>query len=338
MLVFFLSKHTPGDPLDKFVDEDLSINESYDDKQSRRLLIAKDLGLDKPVFYFEFRKNEQNNYPIIPKIKWNGFNNQYHRWFTNFILGDFGKSYFDRLPIRSRISSPLKWTLLINLISILLAYLISIPLGVYSADRKGALWEKSTNLFLYFLYSIPGFWLATLLITFLASQDFLQLFPAGGISSFSRDASFISKFLNVSWHLALPIFCTTYVAFAFITKQVKASMLNSLNADYIKTAKVKGLSKNKVLWKHGLRNSLFPLITLFSYVFPATIAGSVIIEIIFSIPGMGRLAYEGLLQQDWPLVYTIAMMGAILTLIGNLISDIIYACADPRVQLNNQNS
>ena len=269
-------------------------------------------------------------------MKWNGLNNQYHNWISNFLIGDFGISYFDRLPIKQRIWSPLKWTLLINVISIVLAFGISIPLGVYSADQKGRFWEKNSSLLLYMLYSIPAFWLATMLISFLASQEFLYLFPSGGLHSYSEDANGFQRFINVCWHLILPVFCTTYIALAFMTRQVRRSMINTLGMDYMKTAKVKGLDHSTVLWKHGFRNSLFPIITIFSYVLPGTIAGSLIIEVIFSIPGMGRLAFDAFMQQDWPLVYTVAMLAAILTLAGNLLSDIVYAYVDPRVDLANQ--
>ena len=336
LVIFLLSKNTPGDPIEKFMDEDLDSFESFESRQKRRSAIIKDLKLDQPVFYFGINKKQDGSYPIFPQIKWHGTKNQYHNWFFGFLKGDFGNSYFDRQPVTDRIWSALHWTLLINLVSILLAYLIAIPLGVFSAGKVGSKFDKTTSLILYVLYAIPAFWLATLLIMFFASSDWLYWFPAGGVGSLDENFSTWQSFKNITWHLTLPIFCVTYVALTFITKQVRASMIDTLNQDYIKTAYVKGLSKTEVLWKHGFRNSLFPLLTMFANILPATIGGSVIIEIIFSIPGMGRLAYEGLFQQDWPLVFTITMLGAILSLIGNLLADISYTIADPRVSFSKR--
>ncbi len=336
LVVFFLSKNTPGDPVDKFMDEDLDTFESFESRQKRRAAIVKDLKLDRPNFYFGIKKDRNGTYPILPKLQWHGLNNQYHNWFFGFLKGNFGNSYFDRQPVTDRIWSSLKWTLLINLVSIFLAYAIAIPLGVFSAGKEGSMFDKITGLILYALYAVPAFWIATLLITFLASTDWLYWFPAGGVGNLDNGFSNWQIFKNTVWHLTLPIFCVTYIALTFITRQVRASMIDVLSQDYIKTAYVKGLNKNEVLWKHGFRNSLFPLLTMFANILPATIGGSVIIEIIFSIPGMGRLAYDGLLQQDWPMVFTITMLGALLSLIGNLIADISYTIADPRVSFSKQ--
>lgn len=336
LVVFLLSSNTPGDPIEKFMIEDLDSFESFESRQKRRSEILKDLKLDQPVFYFGLNKNEDGSYPIFPNLKWNGLKNQYHSWFFGFLKGDFGNSYFDRQPVTNRIWSALQWTFLINILSILLAYLIAIPIGVFSANKVGSRFDKVTGFILYIIYAIPAFWLATLLIMFFASSDWLYWFPAGGVRSLDDGFPFWQRFRDVSWHLVLPIFCITYVALTFIARQVRASMIDNLNQDYIKTAYAKGLDKNVVLWKHGFRNSLFPLLTMFANILPATIGGSVIIEIIFSIPGMGRLAYEGLFQQDWPLVFTITMLGAILSLIGNLIADISYTLADPRVSFSKR--
>ena len=269
---------------------------------------------------------------LLPKIMWHGMDNQYHHWLKNFVRGDFGISDFDRRPVKTRIWSALGWTLLINIISIFVAYLISIPLGVHSAYKTGSRFDKSVSWISMMLYALPSFWVATLAITFFASSDWLHWFPSGGLGRGSH-TSFMGRMLEVAYHLVLPIFCVTYLALAFIIRQVRGAMSNTLQKDFIKTAKAKGLPDKQVIWKHGFRNSLFPLITLFSNILPATIAGSVVIEIIFSIPGMGRLAFDGILQQDWNLVFTIMMLATLLTLLGTLLSDILYTKVDPRISL-----
>jgi len=274
---------------------------------------------------------------LIPKIMWHGSNNQYHKWVSNFIRGDFGISDFDRRPVKTRIWEALAWTLLINIVSILLAYLISIPLGVYSAYRSGSRFDRNVSWISMMLYALPSFWVATLAITFFASYDWLYWFPSGGLGRGGQD-SFVARFLEVAYHLILPVFCVTYLALAFIIRQVRGAMSQTLEQDFIKTAKAKGLPSGQIIWQHGFKNSLLPLITLFSNILPATIAGSVVVEIIFSIPGMGRLAFNGILQQDWNLVFTIMMLATLLTLISTLLADILYTKVDPRISLSKTNS
>lgn len=270
----------------------------------------------------------------IPSIKWYGMNNQYHNWITNFFMGDFGYSYLDNRPVANKMWDALRWTLLINFISILLAYLLSIPLGISTAVRKDSKYDRITTTLLFILYSLPSFWIATLLIVFFTSPEYgtwLNLFPSGGISDVPKDAPFMTRFFDIAHHLMLPILCVTYGSLAFIARQMRGGMLDVIKQDYIRTAKAKGLDQKTIIWKHAFRNSLFPIITMFAYVFPAAIAGSVVIEVIFGIPGMGELAYKSIIARDWPVVYTVLMFAAILTMIGNLVADMLYAVADPRV-------
>jgi len=272
---------------------------------------------------------------FIPKIFLHGTNNQYHFWIKNFIKGNFGLSDFDRRPVKTRIWDALFWTLLINFISIFFAYLISIPLGVYSADKVNGKLDRAVSLMSMMLYALPSFWVATLFITFLTSYEWLHWFPSGGLGRGEGQTSF-GRLLDLGYHLVLPIFCVTYIALAFIIRQVRSTLKETLEKDFIKTAEAKGLPHKKVLWRHGFRNSLLPLITLFANILPATIAGSVVVEIIFSIPGMGRLAFDGILQQDWNLVFTIMMLATLLTLLGNLLADLLYLRADPRISLTTE--
>lgn len=267
----------------------------------------------------------------VPAIHWYGLNNQYHRWITGMLKGDFGISYKDRRPVKELISSAIRWTLLINLVAVVLMYLIAVPAGVFSAVNKGKLADRVLSVLLYILYSLPSFWIATLLIIFLGGGRYLDLFPAFGVSSLPADAPLLDRILDVAHHLILPVVCLTYPSLAFLSRQMRGSMLQVINQDYIRTAFAKGLPHRKVYWKHAFRNSLLPIITLFANVFPFLVSGSFVIEYIFSIPGMGMVAYEAILARDYPVVYAVVMLVSVMTLVGYLVADILYAVVDPRI-------
>ena len=284
--------------------------------------------------YGAIKANATPNRLLIPALQWYGFDNQYHRWISRFLVGDFGQSYLDSRPVSHKIWDALRWTLLINFISIVLAYLLSIPLGVWTAVRKDSRFDRITTTALFLLYSLPSFWIGTLLIVFFTTPEYglwLDLFPPGGLTDLPKDAPAANRWADIAYHLILPVLCITYGSLAFISRQMRGGMLNVIKQDYIRTAHAKGLPENQIVWKHAFRNSLFPIITLFASIFPAAIAGSTVIEVIYSIPGMGFLAYSSIIARDWPVVFTILMFAAILTMIGNLIADFLYAVADPRV-------
>ncbi len=282
---------------------------------------------------------------FVPSIKFYGIQNQYHRWLfgdpriessKGFFRGDFGISYKDGRPVKKVLLQAVRWTVLISIGSIILTYLIAIPLGVMSAAKKDSRTDKITTTFLFILYSLPSFWVATMLIMFFGGGDYLNWFPAYGIGQISDDMSFL-EIANVrGYHLILPLICWTYGGLAYLSRQMRGGMLNILNQDFIRTARAKGLDQKKVLWKHAFRNSLLPVITLFASVFPLAISGSIVIEVIFSIPGMGKTAYEALVARNYPVVYAVVMFSAILTLIGYLVADILYAFVDPRIAYSSK--
>lgn len=257
---------------------------------------------------------------------------RYGIWLKRVVTFDFGNSYKDHRPVLEKISERLPITIELNLISIFLVYLISIPVGVYSAVRQGSLTDRITTVVLFILYSLPNFWVAVLLIMFLGGGDFLDIFPIYGISSSGlSEASFMTRLGDHLWHLVLPVFCLTYGGLAALSRYQRAGMLEVIRQDYIRTARAKGLSEKIVVFKHALRNSLIPIITLMGYLLPGMFGGSVIIESIFSIPGMGQLGFEAVLSRDYPVVLAIATISALLTLIGILISDLLYVWVDPRI-------
>ncbi len=251
--------------------------------------------------------------------------------FGGFLRFDFGKSYQDKRPISHKIGDAIWWTMLLSIISILLTYLIAIPIGVFSARNNGTTADGIVTTILFMFYSLPNFWIATLLIIFLCQPDYLDIFPPYGVGNPPEDISFFGMFQIRAYHLVLPLFCWTYPSLAFLSRQMRGGMLSVLRQDYIRTARAKGLEESKVIWKHTFRNSLLPIITLFANVFPRMISGSIVIEVIFTIPGMGSTLFEAIKWPDFPMVFTVVMLAAILTMIGYLIADILYALVDPRI-------
>ncbi len=267
----------------------------------------------------------------VPAMNFYGFQNQYHRWITKFFMGDFGISYQDKRPVSSIVWEAIGWTMLLSMLSIFLTYIVAVPIGVWSAVNKGTTADRFVTSGLFILYSLPSFWVATMMIFFLGGGDYLDWFPPHGVMSVSANAPLSEKIPDIAYHLVMPLFCWTYASFAFLSRQMRGGMLTVIKQDYVRTAWAKGLPKSKVTWKHAFRNSLLPVITLFASIFPLSISGSIVLEYIFSLPGMGSLSYNAIIARDYPVVYTVIMFSAILTLIGYLVADILYAAADPRI-------
>lgn len=351
-----------------------TLYDSYDEEKIQNIFSNLDFtfsqtqGLEKVQPYYKALKiaftrmqAEKNTLAkYIPSFHWYGLNNQYHRWLfgdkpwlssipglddsdvqynsKGFLRGDFGISYQDKRPVSSVIWDAMRWTFILSTLSIILAYIIAIPLGVTSAVKKGTTTERSITTILFVLYSLPSFWIATMLITFFCGGDYLDWFPAFGLGTLPESAPFLDRFIETAYHMVLPLFCLTYSSFAFISRQMRGGMLSVLGQDYIRTARAKGLDEKNVIWKHAFRNSLIPIITLFASVFPLAISGSFVIEIIFSIPGMGKTTLEALVSRNYPIVFTVMLLTAILTLIGNLVADVLYAVVDPRISFNKKAS
>lgn len=304
-----------------------------------------------------YNKVKQNAKPFnryIPKLTWHGFKNQYHRWMfgdkpwfrssddptlssAGFLRGDFGVSLRDGRPVWSVLKEGLIITLKFNLIAIFLIYLIAIPLGVYIAVKKDSLFDRFSTVLLFILYSLPTFWIATMLIVFFTNSEYgMDWFPSFGLGEVPEGASFFEGFKISFWHYVLPVLCMTYGGLAFLSRQMRGGVLNVFNQDYIRTARAKGLSEGKIIWKHTFRNSLIPIITLFASILPGMIGGSLIIEYIFSIPGMGNIAFGALLGRNWPVLFTVVMISSVLTLVGILLSDILYSVVDPRISFTQK--
>jgi peptide/nickel transport system permease protein len=324
-----------------------SLNKIYT-SNSDLLPLQKSL-TDCRAAYEQMEKERQIWRNYIPVIRWHG-QNQYHRWMFGdghwltgkgavyahgLIRGDLGTSYVTQLPVRNIIASRIGWSLFFTVTSVLLAYLISLPIGLRAAAKRHSLFDRSSSVVLFMLYSLPSFWVATLLLMNFANPDILKIFPASGIApteGFSDNMSRLARIGATIPYLVLPTICFTYSQLAFLSRITRVSTLEVFGQDFIRTARAKGLSENTVLYRHAFRNALLPIITVFSNIFPAAVGGSVILETVFTIPGMGREIVQAIYQQDYPVIVSVFTLTGILTLFGYLLADILYAAADPRIQ------
>lgn len=290
---------------------------------------------------------------FVPVLHFYGYN-QYHRWLfgdgnwltgagaehcQGIIRGDFGISYSTRKKVTETIARALPWSMLFTLFSILMAYLISIPLGVQSAAKRGSLFDRSSSIVLFMLYSLPSFFMGTLLIITFANPDVVSILPANGVkpaTGYPLDATLFEKFM-ITWpYMILPLICYTYSSLAFLSRTMRVAMLEITSQDYIRTAKAKGLPYYLVIYKHGLRNALLPIITVFANIFPLAVGGSVILEYLFGIPGMGPEILTAVETKDYPMIVAVFTLSGFMTLIGYLVADILYAFADPRISYSEK--
>jgi len=257
---------------------------------------------------------------------------QYGQWVGRLVQLDFGKSFApDNRPVIDKIKERIPVTLSLNLIVLLLELGLAIPIGILAATHRDTLLDKGITLFVFLGFSVPTFWLALLLMYLFGVK--LEWLPISGLRSInSGTMSGLAVVWDLAKHLLLPIGIATFGSLAGLSRYMRSSMLEVLGQDFITTARAKGLSERVVIWKHALRNALLPVITLLGFSLPGLIGGSVIFETIFAIPGMGQLFYQGVMARDYPLVMGILVIGALLTLIGNLLADICYGLADPRIR------
>jgi peptide/nickel transport system permease protein len=257
---------------------------------------------------------------------------QYFRWLKRIVTLDFGRSLQDHRPIIDKLKERIPVSVKLSGLSLMFAYLISIPLGIYSATHRYSRGERVTTVVLFGLYSLPSFWVATMAIVYLGGGDFWYVFPSSGLLSPNSESwPLWQRVADQAWHLVLPVTCLTYYTLAVLSRYMRGSMLETIRQDFIRTARAKGLSEGVVVYRHALRNSLIPIITLMSDVLPALIGGSIVIETLFNIPGMGLLSYEAIFARDYTLLMAVFTMSALLTLLGIVIADFLYTLADPRI-------
>jgi peptide/nickel transport system permease protein len=257
---------------------------------------------------------------------------QYGRWLARMATLDFGDSFSpDGRPVWEKIRERIPITLTINVLSMSLIFLVAVPVGVYSAVRKGSLFDRISTVTVFTGFAIPTFWLALLLMILFGVK--LGWLPISGISSLDYESLGVpGKLADRARHLVLPVLLAAFGGLAGMSRYMRSNMLEVIRQDYVATARAKGLPEGKVIFRHAMRNALLPVITILGLSVPDLLGGSVIFETIFAIPGMGQLFYQGVMSRDYPLIMGILTIGAFLTLLGNLLADVGYALADPRIR------
>jgi peptide/nickel transport system permease protein len=314
-LAFAIMHLAPGDPVELFFAGGLAAGtegidaEKLAEVEKAKAELRTQLGLDRPV-------------PV-----------QYVLWLGRLAQGDLGNSLKDSRPVWDKIRDRLPVTLILNVLAITITYLVSVPLGIYSSARPNSLFDRAQTMMVFLLYSLPVFWVGTLIIIYFCGGDYFAWFPPAGLHSLSYDPSWPvwQRATDYLYHLAMPLLCTVYTSFAALSRFMRSSMLENAGMDYVRTARAKGVHERVVVLKHILRNSLIPIVTILAGLLPAMIGGSVIIETIFSIPGIGFLGYQAVLARDYPVVLALFAASSFLTLIGILLSDLTLALIDPRI-------
>ena len=303
LVSFFLINLAPGKPTDVLSDLNPKMTPEI------RAIYEKHWGLDKPVHV------------------------RYFVWLKNFSKFDFGNSFSsDSRPAWDKIKERLPITILINSISMFLIFIIALLIGIHSAVKPNSLSDKITTTGVFIGFAMPVFWLALILQLILGV--WLNILPVSGIKSLNyENLSLMQKISDSARHLCLPIFVTVFGSLAGLSRYVRSTMQEALSQEYIVTARAKGLPENKVIYKHALRNAVLPVITIIGLSIPGLISGSVIFETIFAIPGVGQLLYTAAISRDVNVIMAEVVIVSILTLFGNLLADIGYALADPRIRI-----
>jgi len=301
-LISFLVIHlAPGKP----TDVQLQLNQKVSLQVRERL--EKLYGLDKPAHL------------------------QYFNWLRRMVCLDFGVSFIDSRPVITKIRERIPITLFINIISLFLILGIAIPIGVFSAVHERTLLDRSLTVFVFIGFAMPTFWLALLLMKYFGVT--LHWLPVSGIRSDGFEQfTLVGKIIDVARHQWMPVFISAFAGLAGLSRYMRTNMIYVLHQDYIRTARAKGLTNNRIYFRHALKNAILPVITMLGLSLPGLIAGSVITESIFAIPGMGKLFYDAVMSRDYPVIMGVLVIGALLTLIGNLLADVSYSAAEPRIR------
>ena len=305
ILMFAIYKSLPGDPVRMMMQGNIK-PEVY---QQQYEITRKQLGLDQPV-------------PV-----------QYVKWITNMLRGDFGYSTEYRRQVKEVIGVPMRNTVLLNLFSMIIVFLIAIPLGIATAVKKNSFFDKLVQVVTIIGYSVPSFVIALLAIYVFAIQ--LPIFPISGVKTAGFTGTGIAAVLDMAKHMALPVLVMSVGGIGSITRYVRASMIDALRMDYIKTARSKGLREKVVIYVHAFRNALIPIVTVTTWWLIGLFGGSIVIESIFLWDGLGKMMISGLNQRDFAVVLAMQMFYVILSLTGNVLMDIAYTLVDPRVKLEN---
>ncbi len=305
LISFLVINLAPGKPTD--IQTGLNPKISYE----ARIRLEKLYGLDKPMHI------------------------RYLEWLNRFMRFDFGRSYVDNRIVSQKILERLPITVSINILAMIVILGVGIPLGILSALKRNSLADRLTTIGVFIGYSAPEFWVALLAMSLFSIR--LGWLPISGLKSLDFEYfSLFEKVLDLGRHLILPVCIASFGSLAGISRYMRTAMIGVIGQDYIRTARAKGLKESAVIYSHALRNALLPVITILGLSVPGLIGGSVIFESIFAIPGMGRLFYESVMARDYTTIMGILSIGAILTLLGNLLADLAYSYADPRIRITEE--
>ncbi|MBB6611975.1 ABC transporter permease [Pontibacter sp. Tf4] len=292
-------------------------------------------GQDLPLFYISIAPLSEVHTAttfsyLVPDLEWHGTRNQYHHWAAALLTGHLGVSFTNSQPVSALIADAAGNTFLILLVSMVLTSVLAFYAGIAMVQDTGKKWRKPMLALLVLLDSIPLFVLCLLLLLLLANPDAWQLFPVFGLGLNLHDTQ--SNWVTQASYMVLPVACLVLANLPYLTNQVYTSLTGTLQAGYIKTARAKGLPHAKVVTRHALRNALLPVITTLSDMLPALFAGSVVIETIFAIPGVGRLLVSSVLSRDFPVIIGIVIVVALIKMVSHIVADVAYSAADPRIR------
>lgn len=303
ILSFSISVLAPGDPIQMFLPpEKKSIS-----PEAMQALRHK-YGLDQPIYL------------------------RYFSWLGNTLQGNWGYSYRSHDLVTKEVLSRLPNTITLGLASLVFTLLISIPLGVLSAIKRYSVIDYTVTIGAFMGLSLPTFWFALILIEFFANR--LGWLPSMGMQSLGAQMTGTEKFFDVAKHLILPVLTLSITNLAYWSRYQRATLLENLNQDFVRTARAKGLKESTVIWRHAFRNALIPMVTLLGMSLPDIVGGAVITETIFGWPGMGRLGIDSISSRDYPVVMAVTMILALMVVVGNLLADISYAFVDPRIRFD----
>lgn len=306
------------------------------EREAMRKYIERRYGYNKPL-HIQYLRWLNNALPLGIRVDEDGK-------FTSFGFKkpDLGESSQTRRKVLSVILERLPVTVALNLIAIPIIYAVSITAGIRAAQARGRTFDVASSVVFVGLWSLPGMWVGVLLIGFMANREYMQWFPTSGLHDVLSPTFYFMPhngpqgwergyLIDLLWHMVLPLICMTYGGFAVLSRMMRASMLENISADFARTARAKGLSENVVVYRHVLRNSVLPLITLAASILPGMLGGSIVVEKIFSIEGMGKLMFEAIQGRDRELVMSETLVITIISLVSLLVADILYAVVDPRV-------
>jgi peptide/nickel transport system permease protein len=315
LISFFIIHLAPGDPA--------SIKR-HGISEGGKALVESERGTKDAVTKFRERYGFDRPLPV-----------QYGMWLGSLAKGDLGKTFFGEKDVWEELKPRLAVTISLEAAAFLLIFLFAIPAGIYSAWRPESVVDRISSFVMFVLYSLPSFWVATMLIILFGNreQPFLGIwFPVSGLRDDRLvDPSFPAAVKDVFFHAFLPVICLSYGSLAYVSRYMRAGMLEVIRQDYVRTARAKGLTEKSVILKHALRNGLFPIVTLAASMLPVIVGGSIIIESIFSIPGMGAYSIEAIRLREYHVLMVIFLLTGVMELLAILVADILYAVLDPRI-------